>query len=395
MEKVLTNKNTMTLNIGCIMTDYYESFMPDRIQSFNDPNLVPWKKYLKFIDSINQDNTAIMISMHSYNSQKILPKNIKKCLYTLWAESPAQSIELLNDFAKSNPGVEFLVLADHWFYDFPLADNITAIEYRQNIIYLEYFIKTFDREKFVFANQKKFTKKFSSLSFKKRQHRAFTTAALLSYAPQESIISWHGYDELDNNATLHDYLIKSCVDHNKFNHLDWSFLKKQILLDNYNLECNIGLDNILDINHCAYTDAFINCINETDFMGYHNDGKLEYQRPGPYTTEKIWKALLSGNAIISISQPHTLRYFRENYHLSLDYDFDNGYDSINEDFDRYEKILELIKNLSTRSLNDIVEKNIDLCTNIQKTIIDPNYINMILDFNTKQDQIILDFLFKI
>jgi hypothetical protein len=374
------------------MIKSYPSFMPDKIQSFNDPDLIPWKKYIKCLDSLNQDTNAIMISMHSYNSKKIFPNNIKKCLYTLFAESPAQSVDLLNELAQTNPHVDFIVLADHWFYDFPLAENITTLEYRQNIIYLDYFVKTFDKSKFVFADQKEITKKFSSLSFKKRQHRALATAALLTYAKEESIISWHNYDKEDQYADVHDYLIKSFVDYDKFKHLDWNFVDKQILIDDYNMNRNIGLDNILDIAHCAYTDAFVNLINETDGMGYHNDGKTEYNRPGPYTTEKIWKALLAGNAIISIGQPNTIKFFKECYHLPLDYDFDNNYDSIDKDFDRFERILELIKNLSDRNLKDIVEKNIDVCKSIQKTIINPDYVQMILDFNAKQDEIILNLL---
>lgn len=352
-----------------------------------NPEMAFFTKFMPFINHINPDETLIMWNTDLF----VDPGGYKNCIVSIYGEPPR--LKQFYQVVEQNPHVQFYCLVDIWMYDYPKPDNLQFIEYRQWMYYLLFFIDTYQKDKFVFADQKHYSKKFSSFSFKPRQSRALMTASLLSLAKEQSIISWHGDEINAPELEIHRYLIDSVQKHDSFKHLDWSFLKNKLVLDdNYSWKFNNPDNNLHDIYNAGYQDSLIVLTNETDFYGYHNDGITEYHRPGPYLTEKTWKPLLAGNPFISVAQPHVFEYLKRCYYLDIDYGFDQSYDALDGDFERLNAIYNLIVELVDQPLDDLTEQSVQMCTNIQKALLDPEHTSKILEFNTKQDEILLNLL---
>jgi hypothetical protein len=213
----------------------------------------------------------------------------------------------------------------------------------------------------------------------------------MTYARNESLISWHKQDS-DDQFDRHWTLIESLKNHHDFADLDWSVIDNTIRPDNFNRVKNTVLANTLDVDNAGYANTLINFTNETDSYGYHNDGINEYIRPGPYLTEKTFKSLISGTIMISVGQPFIYDFLKNDYKLPLHYAMDLSYDNLKGDFDRLLELRKLIEKLASTPLVDLIDSNIDICETIQRTLIDPDYITELKKFNQQQDEKILNLI---
>ena len=363
-----------------------KNLAPDNIVSTSDSGYAFWKDRCLFLSNIDTEKVKVFLDIDNFSLIKI-PKNVRTVVITMFGESPR--INDLVVLAHQHPEVNFIWLIDIDLYDFKLPKNIYYFKYRFWYLHLEAFLANYDVSKLIFAKNKNYKYKFSSFSFKLRQSRALITTLLMTYARNESLISWHKQDQA-NQIDRHWILIESLKNHHDFADLDWSVINNTILPDNFNRAKNTILANTLDIDNAGYANTLINFTNETDSYGYHNDGKHEYIRPGPYLTEKTLKSLISGTIMISVGQPFIYEFLRNDYKLPLNYAIDLSYDNLKGDFDRFLELRKLIETLASTPLTDLVDSNIDICEAIQHTLIDPDYIIGLKKFNQQQDEKILE-----
>ena len=355
------------------------------ITSTSDAGYEFWKDRCLFLSNIDTEKVKVFLDFNNFLRIKIT-KNVHTVVITMFGESPR--IKELIALAHQHPEVNFIWLIDIDLYDFKLPKNICYFKYRFWYLHLEAFLANYDVSKLIFAKNKNYKYKFSSFSFKLRQSRALITTLLMTYAHNESLISWHKADleKIDH----HKALIESLRNHHDFADLDWSVINNTILPDNFNRAKNTVLANTLDIDNAGYANTLINFTNETDSYGYHNDGINEYIRPGPYLTEKTFKSLISGTVMISVGQPFIYDFLRNDYKLPLNYAMDLSYDNLKGDFDRLLELRKLIEKLASTPLADLIDSNIDICETIQRTLIDPDYITELKKFNQQQDERILE-----
>lgn len=112
--------------------------------------------------------------------------------------------------------------------------------------------------------------------------------------------------------------------------------------------------NNLDYNWSAYTDCIINCSNESVNNSYQHVNGIGRILPGPYLTEKTYKVLLSGTALLPVGQYNTYSHLQSQGFV-FDYPWDKSYDQIPGDIDRVAQLLDCVDNISEMSLQDLEE----------------------------------------
>jgi hypothetical protein len=291
----------------------------------------------------------------------------------------------LETFCRTNPEVIVLLLADLDLYDYPLPDRVNYFCYRQWIWYLDWFIHS-GQPVPTLAKNKKIAYKFSSLSFKQTQFRALVTAWLLNHAREQSIVSWHA--DADDDAR---YWVNTFRDNAMFADLDWSVLDQKWKIDNFQSSDNNPRDNLLDMSGPAFSSTLINLNNETSNFGWFSgsDGS-QYNRPGPYLSEKTWKTLLSGCVPINSGQPGLYNWLENHYHIPCKWSIPTDYDQEIKDFSRGRKLVDTMHELLGKDLLSLIESNIEHCHSVQKQLLDPDYVKLIYSHNLRQDAKILD-----
>jgi hypothetical protein len=372
---------------------------PADVRSFTDPRLETWREIYGWIKHVDTVNTNILIDSSFKNFTPT-----KECRVVICSsfESLPGVAELIN-LANQYKDLIFVWLTDSDIYDFSLPKNVRHVKYRHWHLRVKTFLELYPIEKLCRAKDKLINHKFSSLSYYPRQNRAVITAALLTFAKNQTILSWRKLmpipsGEYDKRVTvnfdyqLHWNLINSFKNDDRFAELDWTTLDQTITIDDYSLNNNYVEYNMIDIHNPCYQNALINFSNETNSYGYYNDGTVSYTRPGPYLTEKTLKTLITGTVLINSAQPHVYEFLKNDYNLPIDYSFDILYDSQAGDFDRFHSVVNLIKSVSQQSLKDLIDQNIDNCQLIQNTLLSPDWMDQINLYNKQQDSKILNIL---
>lgn len=185
--------------------------------------------------------------------------------------------------------------------------------------------------------------KISSLSYFITQYRFFITSSLLQ--KENTLVSWH------NKQRVHTKNIfgvsatgRETIDR-LLQHKDQLTLPR--ILDDFVPD---PVEDYHDSKHLpAYKNTLINCINEsTDVSWTPNFGTV----PGPYITEKTWKPLLNGVAIIFSGQ-YNIKKVLEQAGFVFDYPWDSSYADILGDLDRLEQILNLLDSISEMTVDEI------------------------------------------
>lgn len=378
----------------------FNQYIPENISKFDDPRIEIWKGIYNWLNFIDQNKVQILID--SYFEKFNPNKTCKVVICTSYEADPR--VENLVDLANRYSDLQFIWLTDSNIYDYPLPSNIFRLKYLHWYLRVRTFLHVCPSDKIVKVKNKKIKYKFSSLSYYPRQNRALVTAALLTCAQQQSILSWHNaQSRLDIKSTRisssfdnkhHRYLIDSLRQHPQLADLDWDFVDSVIKLDDYNINNNYPEYNLQDIDNLCYTESLCNFNNETTSFGLYADDTVSYIRPGPYFTEKTVKPLVTGCVLINSGQPFGYDFLRDNYQLPVDYGLDLNFDRLPGDFDRFIKLVEFIQHLSNRSLSNLNDATIDKRSQIQDLILSPEWMQTIIEFNRKQDLILLEFLSK-
>lgn len=370
------------------MTKWLDTLFPNDV-SVGHPQFDFWYRRYGFMKNIDLDRVCMLLNSDGSAVDLVRLKSQHKCiLFTSCAESPRY--DDVRELGLRYPDVPVVWLADLDPYDYPLPSNITYIKYRHYYIRMEMLHDCFDVSQVLRIKDKKIKYKFSSLSYFMRQARAAITAALCQYARDQSIMSWH---LLDNSpSTIQKDLIQSFRDSPVFSDIDWSVLEQELTVDEYNWDRNTVKNNMMDIFNPAFESSLCNFNNETDSMGWLNSGQECYNRPGPFITEKTWKTLLTGCVLLNSGQPRTIEYLKNDYQLPLDYSIDQQHDSVQQDFDRFRSVIDMIKQLSQVPLKDLIDANIDTCARVQNMLLDPEFLEAPRAYNRTQDELIATLL---
>jgi hypothetical protein len=130
-------------------------------------------------------------------------------------------------------------------------------------------------------------------------------------------------------------------------------------------------------------DAWINVTNETycrsDYRGWNIPST-----PGPYLSEKTWKALITGLAILPNGMPGT--YIRlESMGFRMDWPWPMGFDQELGDLDRLNKVIDVIEWILSQNEQDLISNIKSNCEfnfhhvrsrDFQKHIVSSNHANL-------------------
>jgi len=104
----------------------------------------------------------------------------------------------------------------------------------------------------------------------------------------------------------------------------------------------------------AYQQAAIHFTNESLHYSYMDNDQGRFIRPGPFITEKTLKCLVGGTAFVPVGQYDTYgRLSRLGF--QFDYKFDTSWDSDPGNITRLVSIVNLIKQFSQYSIQDLVD----------------------------------------
>jgi hypothetical protein len=376
------------------MNAWPEELFPSNV-TLTSPALSFWIKHYGFLKHIDSSRVYLMLNWDAGIDNVVLGLMHRAIIFTSCAESPRY--QEVRELAKRYPSVPILWLADLDPYNYPLPINVTFVPYRHWYIRLEMFQECFQGQ-LPRVKDKTHRYKFSSLSYYRRPNRAVVTAALYTHARNSSLFTWRYLNQ--DRMGYQEEAIETFRNHTLFRDLDWSFFDQDWFTDQDNVASRLQADGVnfrvrdamLDIHTPAFEQALININNETDMFGWMDNGIERYNRPGPYLTEKTWKTLITGCALLNSGQPGTMKFLREAYNLPLDYSYDTSYDLEVGDFDRLTGLVNTIQNIEQSSLQDLIDANIDACQRIQDLVMNPEYLQSFRDFNKAQDHAILEIL---
>lgn len=302
----------------------------------------------QILNKINNKDTFILFNVFLQNYPVIdFPSNreLYVLLYT-------HELFVQDDFLRiyrENVNSQFIILGDFYFNDLANLDRVKCIRLcTWNIITKNIKVSPVD------WNNK--TIRISSLSHYVTQYRYFITCLLQDKT--DCLLSWHnkkrtrGTDRHINVKTGHP-LKDSLVDTLEVNKNDETFF------NNYLLDADIIEDSK---NIPAYKNSLINCTNETTDV---SRGDVIGRLPTPYITEKTWKPLCYGNALIFSGHPGTRQRLEEAGFI-FDYPWDNSYDDVIGDLDRLEHLLQVVQNICSMDFDFILHSIKESCEyNIQ------------------------------
>lgn len=193
--------------------------------------------------------------------------------------------------------------------------------------------------------------KLSSLSFRFTQYKKFITAWLLkNFNTTDMMLTWHGqvskeedlHSHPDWATWLHDLTIGDSV------FLNWQ--------DDFSREKNIPLLNA-DWRKSPYTNALVNCTNETFNYSLSMRDDKPFLFPGPYISEKTLKPLLAGRPFVAVGQYQTLQTLND-IGFQTDFGWPSDYDSDPGDLTRIQKIFSTLEAIQNQTIEELYENSI-------------------------------------
>lgn len=101
-----------------------------------------------------------------------------------------------------------------------------------------------------------------------------------------------------------------------------------------------------------YKKTYISLITETVYFKRETitDNVHDSHFDGIFLTEKTYRPIACRHPFIMVSRPHTLRALRERGYKTFSPYINESYDDIEDDYERMDKILEIVDDLSTKDL---------------------------------------------
>lgn len=308
------------------------------------------------------DDAFVLLNVCVNNLRyKNLPQGKKLYVLGFWAE--VFDDDWFRTQYEINSESEFLILTDLSANDLEQLPRVNVIR----MLHWQWFIKDLPARKKI-DWQKKQRYKISSLSGRITEFRWFITAALID--KPDVLLRWNKTNE--GNESI-------------FRPAGWP-LRDRLLCKKHQLEQTINAESVprdpeialRDIeSNPAYAQTLINVINETKDLSKGNS-------PGPYLTEKTWKPMIAGNALIFTGQRGIADTLTK-AGLKFQYPWSNDYDNIMGDLERLDSVIALLDKILgldhctiQQGIKDSVEHNHDWIygTGLRKYISDANETGM-------------------
>jgi len=299
------------------------------------------KNLYKILDSIPNSFKLLNVCVNSYK-WKDLPPNYDVYILGFWHEVFDENWFLRQ--YKKNFNSTFIILGDFLPNDLSLYDRVKFVR----ILHWKYFIPACS---YTGINWKDKQFKISSLSNYVNEYRFFITAYLLGRT--DVLFSYHNKfrkstylpEEEDGSTPIRDSLIPYK-----------EFLKnRRYIIDEF---INDPTETYTQaISHPAYANSLVNSINETKDISYVDEFGI---CPGPYLTEKTWKPIYTGTALLFSSQMNTKKVL-EDAGFNFDYGWNNSYSDLWQDSEKLEIILSTIDKVMGMSHKEIENSIKDSC----------------------------------
>jgi len=115
------------------------------------------------------------------------------------------------------------------------------------------------------------------------------------------------------------------------------------------------------VNHQCYTDTWFSVVTETIF---------DY--PYTFRTEKIWKPILMAHPFIVAANPGYLRDLRNAGFKTFAHLINESYDEIDSPWDRIDRVIDTISEVSVSGAADFWEASRDVCKYNQQHLVEHN-----------------------
>jgi hypothetical protein len=305
-----------------------------------------WKKFnwpdTYFMLNLNWPSTALIDS---------IPKDVEKIILSFQIE--AVDIYWLKALALRFKKSQIIVVHEGAFYPSQWwPDNLFFTSWITWDEQLRRIASTHGRQDFV--ENSKF--KITSLCSRTSQYKFYVTGYMLkNYNNSDSLISYHSrvdkksdIDHLKTGIPAIDDLVEYMTD------------QKPVSIDHTtHAQRNNDLDNT-NWNHRAHVDSVFCLTNEGYHYSYSTVDHQEIIHPGPPLSEKTFKPLLAGQAIIMVGQANSLSSLSK-LGFDFDYGIDNSYDSELQDLQRIQMIFKVIDTIMGMSLNDLKKATREKC----------------------------------
>ena len=277
-------------------------------------------------------------------------------LYVLsWFFEPFGDLWFM-DLYNRNPKAEFIVISDMQPNGLTDLDRVKFFQIIHHSTWCQAVkLKNLKPTDTNLANRKY---KLSSLVARVSEFKFYVTAKLHNAAHPQTLYTWNrDFDIRDSDGFI--------FEPRGFEYTDQLLIHKEFLRsnsvnkENFN---NTPLSNSC-FEHPAYKESVINSVNETLSLSYTPEfGNL----PTPFITEKTWKPLFAGNAILFSGQSG-LKKQLESWGFRFDYVWAQGYDNSFSDNQRMEILLNQINWILEIPIPDLakmaqhsVDHNLDL-----------------------------------
>lgn len=241
-----------------------------------------------------------------------------------------------------------IVLWDSEFYDYPFADGIIPLRYICWHHQIDKMLQWYPNPK------KKHDIRFKSSAHCSRitQSKLIVITALLEYFdPGSCLISLSNrLEEKDvhRREKTNNRILDSITE------IFWDRYYGTILrLDDYYLN-DINQYRQSDCWIPTYTECALNFTNESYHYSSMEQNGRNFIMPGPFITEKTLKCLVAGTGMVPIGQFDSYGALSR-LGLKFDYQFDTSWDQDPGNLSRLESIVNLIKDLSRYSAQDLYD----------------------------------------
>lgn len=256
-----------------------------------------------------------------------------------------------------NPQAEFVIITDlcpNGLHDLP---RVSTFKVYHHSTWMRAIKQVNDGPAIKSLKDRKY--KISALSSRLSEFKFYITAKLLDKQDAATLYSWNrGFEVRDKDSFIFEL--------SNYQNADRILKKHREILKNQTINADDWLNNPLNncrFDHAAYQDSLINCINETQNISKTPEfGTL----PVPYLTEKTWKPLFAGNALL-LSGQASIKKTLEGFGFRLDYPWAQNCDDDFYDMQRCETLLnhiDWILSLDSETLvslcHDSVQHNIEL-----------------------------------
>jgi len=215
------------------------------------------------------------------------------------------------------------------------------------------------------------TKKISSLANRVSQFRSYVCAHLYkTQDPNDYVMSWRGMIAKQEDLYLFNYTgnnrIDIIIDYIKSTFFDLRIRPDEKLIN--------GPLNNLFYNWSAYTDCVVNCSNESVNNSFQQTDQGSHIVPGTYFTEKTWKCLLSGTALLPVGQYRSYESLSQQG-FKFNYPWNCDFDQISKDIDRIDAILSCLDSIKDMSVEFLKSHTQDSNIHNREHILSGNYYN--------------------